>query len=195
MKDISIAVDLDSTLNNLDEAWILRDYNKKWDDNLTAEDMVSWLTHTYVKPECGEKVYDILKEPEYFRKLGLKDQWTQEGFSWLYENFDVYVVSSFHPETVADKVAWLKDHFPQFDEKRFIACNPKHIIDTDWLIDDGSHNVESFKNESILIDAAYNRHLKEEDHNFLRLKNWKEIKLFFQAEAAAQFAEAEGRDL
>lgn len=180
MKKLSIAVDLDSTLNNLDEHWILRDYNQMYNDNLTAEDMVRWETHTYVKPECGEKVYEILAQPGYFRNLGLKDPWTKESFQWLYENFDVYIVSSCHPETVADKVAWVKEHFPWFDEKRFVACHHKGLICADLLIDDGPHNVIAFKQESLLVDAAYNRHISGWEHNFKRVANWKEIREHLQ---------------
>lgn len=56
---ISIAVDLDSTLNNFDVVWI-NDYNKIYNDNLTIEDMISWNAHEYVK--CDKKVYDIYKK-------------------------------------------------------------------------------------------------------------------------------------
>jgi 5'(3')-deoxyribonucleotidase len=180
---ISIAVDLDSTLNNLDEVWILKDYNEKYNDHLTKEDMVSWDTSKYVKPECGKKVYGILSQPGYFgpKNLGLKDQWTYANFKWLYQNFDVYIVSSCNPKTVVDKAAWIKHYFPDFDTwNRFVACRPKHLINTDFLIDDGPHNVESFKQRSILIDAPYNRDLIEEIHNFKRLENWKQIREYFE---------------
>jgi 5'-nucleotidase len=180
MRKLSVAVDLDSTLNNLDEVWILKDYNEMYNDNLTAEDMVCWDTHKYVKPECGKKVFEILAQPGYFRNLGLKDAWTKESFEWLCEHFDVYIVSSCHPDSVADKVAWMADHFPNFDPKRFIACHHKGLINTDLLIDDGPHNVVEFKQESLLIDAAYNRHLNGLEHDFKRVKNWKEIREHLQ---------------
>ena len=189
-KKLSIAVDLDSTLNNLDEVWILGDYNQLYQDNLTAEDMVTWDTHKYVKPECGRNVYDILAAPGYFRNLGLKDAWTKESFQWLYENFDVYIVSSCHPDTVTDKVAWVTNHFPFFDTKRFITCHHKGLINTDLLIDDGPHNVVEFKQESLLMDAAYNRHLLGIDHDFKRVSNWKEIRQHLQA-VLAMMEEAE----
>lgn len=179
MSKITIAVDLDSTLNNLDEVWIIQDYNRLYNDNLKREDMVRWSTHTYVKPECGRKVYDILAEPGYFRNLNLKDEWTKEGFDWLIENFDVYIVSSCHPDSVGDKIAWVKEYFPQFDTSKFIACSHKGLINTDYLIDDGPHNVVDFKQRSVLVEAPYNQYLDAIDHNFVRKGNWKEIKNFF----------------
>lgn len=177
MKKISIAIDLDSTLNNLDEVWILKDYNEEYSDCLKSEDMVVWDTHTYVKPECGVKIYDYLTRPGYFRNLGIKDEWTVDGFKLLCDNFDVYIVSSCHPNTVSDKVEWVKEYLPFFDTKKFVACHTKHIVNCDYLIDDGPHNVEAYKQKSILIDAAYNRHLTE--GNFFRVKNWKDIMVYF----------------
>lgn len=193
MEKLSIAVDLDSTLNNLDQVWILQDYNEMYDDNLTAEDMVEWNTHNYVKPECGKKVYEILARPGYFRELGFRDMWVAENFKWLYENFDVYIVSSSHPDSVADKVAWVKDHFPDFDSSRFIACHHKGLINTNYLIDDGPHNVEQFKQESVLIDAAYNRHLDEQEHSFTRLSDWDEIRQFFEGVLQSELTAKEVR--
>lgn len=181
MKKISIAVDLDSTLNNLDEVWILQDYNNMYNDNLKAEDMVEWNTHNYVKPECGRKVYDIINQPGYFRHLGFRDIWTEEGFSWLIQHFDVYIVSSCTPQSIIDKVEWLKEKFPLFDTGRFISCHHKGLINTDYLIDDGPHNIQDFKQKGVLYDAAYNKHLNEKDDGFVRLRNWNEIQDYFQA--------------
>jgi 5'-nucleotidase len=180
MKPFSIAIDLDSTLNNLDEVWILQDYNRLYNDQLKYEDMKCWNVHEYVKPECGHKVYDILAQPGYFLNLGIKDRWTMQSFDYLYTHFDVYVVSSCHPNTVADKIAWMKQYFPQFDENRFIACHHKGLINTDYLIDDGPHNIKAFKQKSILVDAPYNQHLQEEQDNFKRVENWRDIRWYFE---------------
>lgn len=180
MSKISIAVDLDSTLNNLNEVWILQDYNKMYEDSLAAEDMVEWDIHNYVKPECGKKVYDILYQPGYFRHLGFRDAWTEEGFSWLCEHFDVYIVSSCSPESLKDKVEWMEEKFPLFDSSRFISCHYKGLINADYLIDDGPHNIQNFKQKGVVYDAAYNRKLNEEKDNFVRLSNWKEIQGYFQ---------------
>lgn len=177
MNKLSIAVDLDSTLNNLDEVWILQDYNRMYNDNLTAEDLITWWTHEYVKPECGKKVYDIVEQPGYFRNLGIKDKWTVDGFKLLCDNFDVFIVSSCNPHTVVDKVDWIKEHLPFFNIENFVACHPKFIINCDYLIDDGPHNIESYRQKSILLDKAYNRNIKSGD--YIRVDNWKDIIDYF----------------
>lgn len=179
MKNITIAVDLDSTLNNLDDVWLLDIYNKMYNDNLTRDDLVRWDTHTYVKPECGHKIYDILDQPGLFANLGLKDDCTVEGFEYLYKTFDVYIASSCATmDHAKDKLKWIEKHFPFFDTKRFIPIHHKYLLNTDFLIDDGPHNIEAFKQNGILVDAPYNREMKRTD--YVRVKDWEDIVNFFQ---------------
>lgn len=170
----SIAVDLDSVLNTLDQGWMAR-YNELYDDTLTPNDMTSWDTSTIVKPECGVKIFDILLEPGFFRGLGVQEG-APEAMAFLCEHFDVYIVSSCHPDVVADKVAWVNEHMPFFDTRKFVACHPKGIINTDFLIDDGPHNIEAFKQTTLVFDQPWNQ---QAEANY-RIKSWTEIQLFFQ---------------
>jgi 5'-nucleotidase len=55
-----ILVDVDSTIADLVPEW-LRIYNKIYNDNLTIDDITSWAIHKFAKPECGDKIYDILR--------------------------------------------------------------------------------------------------------------------------------------
>lgn len=185
MKKLSIAVDLDSTLNNLDVVWFLEDYNKFYNDNLVAEDIIDWDPLVYVKPECGNKIFDILKTPGYFYNLGIKDKWTIAGFKLLCDNYDVYIVSSCKPETIVDKINWVKKHLPFFNTENFIACHPKHIINCDYLIDDGPHNFEKYENKGIVIDMPYNRKLEKD--NVIRVSGWDDIVDYFTREHKAKF--------
>lgn len=173
----SIAIDLDSTLNNLDEVWIA-EYNRRWNDNLTREDMKSWDTHQWVKPECGKQIYDILAEPGFFRRLGIKPH-AQEVVAWLVEHYDVYIATAYHPDTCVDKVEWVKEHLPMIDPRNVIFINPKYLLNTDYLIDDGPHNIEAFKQQAIVMDGAWNRHLGDQ---YPRVYNWLDVKAYFEEE-------------
>lgn len=173
----TIGIDLDSTLNNLDEVWLAR-YNKDYDDNLTREDMVVWEVETYVKPECGKKIYDYLLEPEFFYNLGI--QHSAYGITkWLSKYFDLHIVTAYHPNTCVDKTNWIKEYLPHINSRNIIFCNNKGLIDTDYLIDDGHHNIIDFKNKGIVFDAKYNRHLGEE---YTRAYDWLDIHDFFTKE-------------
>jgi len=173
---LKIGVGLDSTLNNLYKVWLLDRYNKMYGDNLSEEDLVSYNVLQYVKPEAGDKVYDILMDPGFFRTLDYRDQWTYDGFKWLCKFYDVYIISSARSDTVSDKVAWIKEKFPFFDANKFISTFHKELLNVNYIIDDAPHVVENFPGHAILLDMPYNRNVK----NVIRLHDWKQIKDFFE---------------
>lgn len=170
----SIGIDLDSTLNKLDDAW-MEAYNIDYDDNLTRENMIRWDVSTYVKPECGMKIFDYLLRPKFFRNLGVQEN-SQEVTKWLLEYFNLYIVTAYHWKVCEDKAEWLIEHFPHIDSKNIIFCNNKGLINTDYLIDDGSHNIKAFKGVGLLYDAPWNRDYQTD----LRFNNWLEIKKYFE---------------
>ncbi len=58
-----IGIDLDSTLNNLNDVWLDR-YNKDYNDDI--KHFEKWDATYNLKPECSVKIYDYLKEPGFF---------------------------------------------------------------------------------------------------------------------------------
>lgn len=181
MKKHSIAIDLDATLNNFDDEWMKR-YNELWEDNMTPEDLHTWDTHTIVKPECGEKVYDIFLQPGFFNSLELKDSYIMETLDMLAKYYELYIVTAYHPLNCLEKYNWITEKLPMVNNKHIIFCNPKYLIGTDYLIDDGPHNIKAFKQKGLLVDAPYNQYLKDQ---YPRFKDWLEIKKYFMKKIAA----------
>lgn len=177
----SIGIDLDSTLNCLEQRWIIERYNQDFSDNLTREDMFCWEVETYIKSECGKNIYNYLQEPNFFKTLGIKPH-AQEVTKWLSQYFDLYVVTAYTPKVCVDKAGWIEDHFPHISQKNIIFCNSKGLIHTDLLIDDGGHNILEYHegNKSglpIIFDAPWNRYLK---NDFLRVYDWLEVKEYIK---------------
>jgi 5'(3')-deoxyribonucleotidase len=170
---ISIAVDLDDVLNDLQEKWIKR-YNIDYDDHL--EGFEDWDVIKCVKPECGKKIFDYLKADNFFRYVNIKKD-AREVMQWLNENFELYIVTSAHYEVVRDKALWIKHYLPFMNiTNQVVFCHPKHLINTDYLIDDGPHNVEKFGQQAIVFDTMNNRHLI----SYPRVHNWLEVKAYFE---------------
>lgn len=171
-----IAIDLDSTLNNLDDVWtevISQDYSC----TLTRADMKSWDASTWA-PEGCEDIFEPLKRPGWFRHLGVQPH-AQEVVEWLSQHYEIFIATAYHPSTCVDKTEWIKEHFPMIDEKHIIFINPKYLLNTDYLIDDGPHNIEAFPQTGVLVDAPWNEHLGDD---YPRMKDWLEIKEFFELE-------------
>jgi 5'(3')-deoxyribonucleotidase len=176
MKKKILAIDLDSTLNTLDTEWI-QFYNKDFNDNLTREDMIRWEVYTYVKPECGKKIYDYLLYSNFFKNLGMQLN-ADNVTKWLQQFYDIYIVTAYTPSTCADKCEWVKQHLPHIPVENIIFCNNKGLIKADILIDDGGHNLVAFKETNphgipIVFDAPWNRDLQ---CKAIRVYDWLDIK-------------------
>jgi 5'(3')-deoxyribonucleotidase len=72
LRSLKLAVDVDDVLLDLVTAWLNR-YNDEYKDNLEAEDITDWNLLKYVKPECGEKIYDFLTPSIYEEVLPLPE--------------------------------------------------------------------------------------------------------------------------
>src|ERR1035437_6639185 len=169
-----IGIDLDSTLDNLETVW-LEKYNEDYNDNLKEWD--NWELYKVIKPECGKKIFDYLREPGFFYNLDIKKD-AKEVVAFLAEHYDLYIVTAYIPETCLDKTNWIKKHNLAIDQKNIIFINNKGLLQLDYLIDDGPHNFKDFKGKGVLLDMAYNRMLQESS-TLKRVKTWKDILGFF----------------
>ena len=96
-----------------------------------------------------------------------------------------YIPSAYVAEACLDKVNWIKKYLPNIKTENIIFINDKSLIDLDYLIDDGPHNIQSFSplKEGIIYDMPYNRYLEYDAfQKWPRVKNWLEIKELFEKE-------------
>lgn len=175
MRKKDIGFDLDSTLNTLDIDWISM-YNIDYNDNLTRKDMIRWEVDTYVKHECGKRIYDYLLQPNFFYNLGVQP-FANEVTQRLSDFFNLYIVTAYHPKTCFDKCEWVKKNIPSIPVENVIFCNNKGLIKLDAIIDDGAHNLIAYHENSpsgfpILIDAPWNQYV---GHRFARAFNLKDV--------------------
>lgn len=174
MRKKRIAIDLDDTLNNLCDSW-LPPYNKDYNDHLKRENLVKWKIDELVKPECGNKIYDYLREPGFFKNLNIQPE-AKEVTEWLVKYYDIQIVTAYFPESCVDKADFIKIQLPHIDPKNIIFCNDKSWIKADYMIDDGAHNILGFEGQGIVVDAPYNRFL---GNQYPRVYTWQDIKIWF----------------
>ena len=170
---MKIGIDLDGTLSDMHAPW-LAIYNERFGDNLTKEDLHGWDIDRYVKPECGEKVFEILDEPGFFRNAPVQP-FAQEALTLLRKDHTLYVVTAYyHLNAVMEqKIGWLLEHFPMIDPKNIIFCNPKSLLSgLDLLIDDSPKNIEMFPNAVLVYKHKWNECL---GNKFPFLESWKDI--------------------
>jgi 5'-nucleotidase len=170
----TIGIDLDDTLNNLVDVW-LEHYCKDYDDDIKKEDIHSWDITSYVKLEAKSSFFNYLSQPDFFKLLGIQP-YAQEVIKWLSEYFNLYIVTAYYHLACKDKAEYIIKNFPSINPKNIIFCNDKGLINTDYLIDDGKHNLEAFNGIGLLYDKPWNRDYTTD----LRFTDWLEIKEYFK---------------
>ena len=180
----TLLFDMDDVLADFGPDW-LAIYNKKYNDNLTREDMVDWDTTTFVKEECGSDMYALLRTPGLFRYVKPMPHAVEVINRLIQKGYEIVIVSDSpagDPHCVYtkdgtkvsnpadDKRAWLKEHFPMIPEKNVVFTGQKYRVRGDVLIDDKPETFETFEElglNIILMDQPYNRFIQTDK----RVKN------------------------
>ncbi|MEM1123728.1 MAG: 5'(3')-deoxyribonucleotidase [Bacteroidota bacterium] len=136
----------------------------------------------------GQKIYEYVDAPVMREMLHIKGFFkdlpvmpdSQEVVQWLFERYEILIVTSATEfrNSLADKHDWLGKYFPFIPWKNFVFCGRKDTIIADYLIDDHVKNLVGFMGKGLLYHAPHNL----ENTTFTRVKNWKEIKAFFEQE-------------
>ena len=160
MEKLIIHFDSDGVLTNLAQRW-REIYNDRYDDNLGIEVFRDWVDIARaVKPECGKKVFDLMKEPGMFASLEPLPG-AVETLERLNANpaLDCHILTSYsgHPEIAHGKMVYFKKHFPFFDQEKIILCHPKYLVVGHVLVDDSFDNLKEW--------SAFQSHNDMHDHH------------------------------
>ena len=167
---LTIAIDMDDVLADLVPKW-LSVYNKEWDDNLVKEDLLEWDITKFVKPECRDKVYEIIMRDGFYADLDIISG-AQEGVNALQEmGYNICIASASPKPAYTDKHNWIKKHFPTINTDNIIFTKNKSLVKADLLLDDGIHNLESFTGFKVLFATPWN----QTEERFIRVSGWGEF--------------------
>lgn len=158
-----IAIDLDSTLNNLIQMW-LQWYNRDSGERISSYHIKSWQVHKYVP--CGTNIYSYLNNPALYEAC-IPQPYSIEVTKELSRRHELVIVSAISKNTYDVKKEWCNKHFPHI--KHFVGTHSKQFIG-DVLIDDGIHNLETYKGLTICYNQPYNQ-----DWGGVRVYNWQEV--------------------
>ena len=173
-----IAIDIDSTIAELDRVWLGR-YNQDYHDSLTHFQITKWAIHEFTKPECGTKIYDYLKDRTLYDDIEPYPGALEAVNYFKSHGHRVIFVTSTPPEGAGCKLFWLRKHgfLPEGNTAPdYYECHDKSLIRADLLIDDGFHNISGFPGRTILFDQPWNSDFEWRS----RAVSWPEIVLGFE---------------
>lgn len=168
MKKKTIAIDMDGVLADV-ESQLINHYNEAYGTSLSKESIQGLSEEEAFKGR--DLLFGILNKDNFFRTLPVMPD-AVESVRELQKNFEVFIVSAAteFPVSLAEKVAWLGEHFPFIKWENIVLCGSKRIINTDYMIDDHCKNLDYCIGKPIMFTAFHN--INQTHH--LRVNNWKE---------------------
>jgi 5'(3')-deoxyribonucleotidase len=175
-----IAIDMDNVMADLTQH-LLDIYEQEYGQVIAPESIRD-------VPE-GEALPDgvalkLLYSPGFFRGIPVMPG-SQEVIRALMEKHEVFVVSAAteFPLSLAEKQAWLGEHFPFISWKNIVFCGSKTIVEADYMIDDHEKNLAPFKAKGtpLLFTAPHNFSLT----GYKRLDNWERVAEYFAVNKVA----------
>ncbi|MBL1408492.1 5' nucleotidase, NT5C type [Sphingobacterium faecale] len=169
----TIALDMDGVLaDNLDH--YLNYYHQETGIQLTEADVLGLPEGECVPDKTAVRRY--IGSDGFFRTLPVAKD-AQEVVKELHDRYDVFVVSAAmeFPWSLREKRDWLAEYFPFISWHNIVFCGHKHIIHTDYLIDDHVKNLLTFKGISLMFNSFHNIN----EHRFERLQDWKDVHRYF----------------
>lgn len=170
-----IAIDMDEVIADF-AGKHLRLYNEKYNEALTAEDLIGHRLWT-LRPQLAEDILAMLDDPLYFRNLDVIPG-SQEVIAELARDYEIFIATAAmeRPTSFMAKYEWLKEHFPFLPDKNFVFCGDKSIIHADYLIDDSVRHLKGFVGQGILFTAPHNSH----EEGYVRVKDWPDVRRYFR---------------
>ena len=163
-----IAIDMDGVLANTTAQFL--EYHARDTGILLSEQEILGKAESVAFPN----VYTWVNTEGFFRTLPvmLDSQSVVKNLMAKYEVFIVSAATEF-PNSLIDKQAWLKDHFPFISWKNVVFCGSKTIIKADIMIDDHFKNLDNFEGETLLFTTHHNALADAGKHQ--RVPTWREI--------------------
>ncbi len=176
-----IAVDVDQVVADLHDTWLER-YNKDYDDHVTVWDIVDWDITKFVKPECGNKIFDYLNDPTLYEDV-IVIEGALAGVEHLKScGYRVVYATSCHIGMHDAKWMWLVEEgfLPKANtQKDLISLSDKALVRADYLIDDRALHIHNFVRAGgemgFLFDAPHNH----ANTDLFRVKSWADVVRYF----------------
>jgi 5'(3')-deoxyribonucleotidase len=163
-------VDVDDVCALLGDTWLKR-YNEDWDDTLTIEQLTDWDISKFVKPECGQHIFDYLNFPEIYNSVKPREG-SIEGVHALRKIGYRVVFATSTPEPVrGKKLRWLEHWGYEPNRRDYVEIEDKSLLLADFLIDDRWENISTFDGMGVLFTRPWNATRAWP----FRAKNWDDV--------------------
>lgn len=165
-----IAIDMDEVIADA-LGGLISHYNESTNSNVTHDDLIGKKIYEVLTENDRRVIEEALAQEEFWMNLDVIDG-SQEVIERLSKKHDIFISTAAMevPASLRPKFHWLKEHFPFIPELNYIFCGHKHIVATDYLIDDNPRHFPNFGGQGILFDSPHNRFVE----GYPRVISWHE---------------------
>lgn len=174
MTNLTILVDVDNVLEDLNTAWV-NAINEKYGTSVIPNEIFDWDIQKFFPTLTRNQVFSPLHTEEFWENLKPLNG-SQKYLKQLIEDgHKIVIVTSAHPDTIAHKHKFISRNFPFIPFKNTIITSQKQLICGDVMIDDAPHNLKNGSYRGILMSASHNINYDAEANGFIRLNSWAKI--------------------
>lgn len=156
-------------------------------------DMINWYTQKYNLPvdynkmlgtgwikgfpeQHQQECWDRLLSPGFFRHLPVIGD-SQRVLKEINNKYELFIVSAAveFPNSLKDKLDWLKEHFPFITWRQIVFCGDKKLVTGDHMIDDHARNLVHFNGNKYLYSSPHNF----QETRYRRIDNWEQVAEIF----------------
>ena len=176
MKQLTILVDMDDTLEDLCTPWV-QYLNEKYGTAVTTEDIKDWAIAKVFPTLTREQVFEPLAKEEFWERVKPLPEAYKNIRKLKYDGHRIFIVTASDPiisvPMKLEKV--LFRYFPFFTYNDVIITTQKQLICGDVLVDDAPHNLENGNYMRILMNAPHNRFFDEKSIGAVRACDWNTV--------------------
>ena len=173
LRQLTILVDMDDTLEDLCTPWV-QYLNEKYGTVVTTDDIKDWHIAKVFPTLTREQVFEPLATEKFWERVKPLPKAYENICKLKYDGHRIFIVTASDPiisiPMKLEKV--LFRYFPFFSCNDVIITAQKQMIRGDILVDDASHNLENGNYKRILMNAPHNRFFNEKSIGAARDCDW-----------------------
>lgn len=175
MKQFTILVDMDDTIEDLCSAWVGY-LNDTYGTSVSADDITEWDMTLFFPTLSSKQVYGALLKKKLWERVKPLPGAPEFLEQLIVDGHQVVIVTASHPHTVGVKLNnVLFRYFPFLTQKDVIVASKKQLVLGDIMIDDAPHNLIGGTYKGFLMTAPHNRNYDAEANGFIRVSSWPQI--------------------
>ena len=169
-----VLIDVDDTIEDLLPAWCSV-LNETHGRDVHPRQITEWDIGKFFPGLTKAQLYAPFSGREIWERIKPKNKAVKYVRQLMNDGYDVYLCTTTDYRNIRDKYDLvIRRYFPFISWSHVIVTSKKQLINADFLIDDGVHNLEGGNYTKILMTAPHNKKYDAETNGMYRVGNWKE---------------------